>query len=151
MRSPREILRALVDAARDVQQATEHAFYGDVVAAVAALKLALDEASKELNRTHQLVIFVGKGKVTRALTDTETNMSCMVIDWDIVLDDVDYRDGIIDEITWSSTNTTTGKLLTNHLPCDVDPVIVGDVARTFEGQRLKALAELRNWKPFSST
>ena len=143
MKTPRETFKALIDAAHDVEEAVKHANHEDVLLAAATLKIAAQEANEELERRHQFVVFMNNGKVTSALTDVDTGMSCMVVKWGEIPKGRDDWDYVVDEVKWSETNTTSEKLLTNHIPCDVDPVIVSDVVRMFDAQRSKILKEFQ--------
>ncbi|HEY8888075.1 MAG TPA: hypothetical protein VIM35_06285 [Gallionella sp.] len=142
MSSPREILQALTNAAAAVEAEIpqSNCQSNELRAAIDELRVALDMAYQELNQSHQLVVFVDKGKV-RAYTDVDINMSCMIVIWGI--NPNDSNDPDLAEITWTRSQTNSGKVSTDHQPCEVDPVLVNDVVRTFDAIRDKALAKLK--------
>jgi hypothetical protein len=141
MNSPREILSALVKAASDVTAELRFGSTADLLAAVAALDVALDNASEELNRSHQLVAFVEKGKITNVFADVDMHTSCMVLSWDT--EGRNHDDPDLVEVSWTGIPAKSEPLLAINKPCQVDPVLVSDIERAFDELRAKALAAIR--------
>lgn len=139
--SPREILRSLTDAASHLANiASRSDLTDELSAAIERTNEVVDQAYRELNESHQLVLFVEKGKVTSCNSDCETDMSCMVLSWDVDKNDPDNPDLV--EVTWTTSPTSTSKVLTDHIAIEVQPRLVKDVVRTFDAERETKLHSL---------
>lgn len=145
MDSMRDVLRTLTDAAT-VVDSEAHAWPSHLHAlhtAISEMRIALDGAHRALDNSQHLIIFTEGGKVTRVLTDHESNLSCMVVNWDVKGGDVDQHSLV--EVEWPETKERS-KVLIDSERIEHEPGMVGAIVQAEDELREKAFAALKTLK-----
>src|ERR1017187_7237281 len=101
--------------------------------AIGGMRIALDKAHRALDESRHLVVFEEGGKVTRIVADHESDLSCIVINWDVQGVDTDHLplNGMLVEVEWTETEGRD-KVLINCEDIEVSPNLVRDVFRAYE-------------------
>jgi hypothetical protein len=138
MESIRQVLQILIDAAKQVASEADGCAgqTKELNMAIADMRVELEKANSALNeRSEKLVIVTESGKISRILADHESDLSCIVVKYDIA--DVDVDQWYVVEVKWPETKIRQ-KVLIENARIEHEPEMVRAVVQANEVQRERA-------------
>ena len=128
MKSPRDLLIELTNAAADLDSAISQCDgqTKELEITRGRLRNAMENAYREINQSHTLLVLTEGGKVTRVISDCDTGMTCTVLNYDTGL----YRPDDISlmQVCWTETQDAS-TVIAQVETIEVNPQMLKDVER----------------------